>query len=149
MSKVKALGYLGCSITDAKAWENLLVPTFGLERRKDSPKGFHHYRMDECHHRLILKEAKKDKLDFIGWEVETREELQALVAQLKKKKVGVKKASPALCEERKVMCRGVRILHFSDPNPIRARKSRSVSDPILARNLRSVSDPIREKVGSV
>ena len=45
--------------------------------------------------------------------------------------------------------RGVRILHFSDPNPIRARKSRSVSDPIRARNLRSVSDPIREKIGSV
>ena len=55
-------------------------------------------------------------------------------------------------EHTKTLCmitRGVRILHFSDPNPIRARKSRSVSDPIRARNLRSVSDPIREKIGSV
>mgnify|MGYP006412044797 FL=1 len=60
MSKVKALGYIGCSITDSKAWENLLVNTFGLERRQDSPKGVQHYRMDEYHHRLVLKEAKKE-----------------------------------------------------------------------------------------
>ena len=115
MSKVKALGYIGCSVSDAKAWENLLVPNFGLERRKDSAKGIHHYRMDECHHRLVLKEAKKDKLDFIGWEVETREELQALVAQLKKKKVDVKKASAALCEERKVM----EMYYCSGPDKVR------------------------------
>ena len=63
MSKVKALGYIGCSITDSAAWEKLLVPTFGLERRKDSPKGIHEYRMDEYHHRLVLQEGKKDKGD--------------------------------------------------------------------------------------
>ena len=103
MSKVKALGYIGCSVSDAKAWENLLVPIFGLERRSDSPKGVHHYRMDEYHHRLVLHESKKDKLEYIGWETETREDLEALVAHLKKKKVEVKKASGALREERGVM----------------------------------------------
>ena len=59
--------------------------------------------MDEYHHRLVLQEGKKDKLDFIGWEMETREDLQTLVSQLKKKKVDVKKGTSALCEERKVM----------------------------------------------
>ncbi len=110
MSKVKALGYIGCTVTDAQAWEKLLVPMFGLEHRKDSPAGVHHYRMDEYHHRLVLKEGKKDKLDYIGWELETREDLQALVTSLKKQKVEVKKANAALCEERKVMelhyCKG-------------------------------------------
>lgn len=101
---------------------------FGLERRDDSPDGVHQYRMDEYHHRLVLHESKKDKLEYIGWELETREDLEALVASLKKMKVEVKKASASLHEERAVMelywCKGpdnVRTeLYFGMSNDFRA-----------------------------
>nr|NIN35503.1 2,3-dihydroxybiphenyl 1,2-dioxygenase [Gammaproteobacteria bacterium]NIO62828.1 2,3-dihydroxybiphenyl 1,2-dioxygenase [Gammaproteobacteria bacterium] len=62
MSQVKALGYIGCTVSDIAAWDDLIDTVFGLEKRKDSAKGYHQYRVDDYHHRLTLRESKKDKL---------------------------------------------------------------------------------------
>ncbi|MFT7460662.1 MAG: hypothetical protein ACI909_003350, partial [Planctomycetota bacterium] len=81
MSKVKAMGYIGCSISDTKAWETLLFDIFALEKRDDSPRGVLQYRIDDNHHRLSLYKAKKDQLEYLGWEVETQGELEAFATE--------------------------------------------------------------------
>ena len=90
MSQVKALGYIGCAVSDIAAWDDLLNSVFGIKKRKDSPKRFHQYRIDGYHHRISLHESKKDKLKYLGWEMESQEDLDALVRKLKGKGVKVK-----------------------------------------------------------
>lgn len=102
MSRVKALGYIGCEVKDTKAWEELLDTVFGLAKRTDSPKGVDQYRIDDYHHRIALHKSKQDKLAYLGWELETQEQLDVLVSDLKKKKIKVKKGTAKECADRAV-----------------------------------------------
>jgi 2,3-dihydroxybiphenyl 1,2-dioxygenase len=103
MSKVSGLGYLGATITDSGSWHRLLSTVYGLERRGDTPKGVHQYRLDEQHHRLALYEGDSDKIAHVGWEVETREDLRTLAAHLSENGISVEPGEARLCEERAVM----------------------------------------------
>lgn len=103
MSSVSALGYIGCAIKDAKGWDRLLTRIYGLERRGDSPKGMHHYRLDEYHHRLTLHEAHRDRLEYLGWEVDTQEDLERLAEHLRANGVKLNRGNAKLREERAVM----------------------------------------------
>ena len=103
MSKVKALGYIGCSISDARAWEKLLIEVFAMEKRSDSPRGVLQYRIDENHHRLSLYKSKSDKLEYIGWETETQGQLDTFAKELKDKGVKIKRGDKKLLAERAVM----------------------------------------------
>ena len=103
MSKIKGLGYIGCEVTDFSAWDRLLDTVYGLERRADSGKSLHHYRMDDNHHRLALHKSNSNKLKYIGWEVEFQGDLDNLAAELSDKGIAVEAGSAALREERAVM----------------------------------------------
>ncbi|NKB37724.1 MAG: biphenyl 2,3-dioxygenase [Gammaproteobacteria bacterium] len=103
MTPVKALGYIGCSISDSKAWEKLMFEVFALQKRNDSPKKTLQYRIDDNHHRLSLYKSSQDKLDYIGWEVETQDELDDFAADLKDKGVKITHADSKLKAERAVM----------------------------------------------
>jgi len=103
MTSVTALGYIGCSITDAEQWDRLLATIYGMERRNDSPEGAHQYRLDEYHHRLTLYEAEKNKLDYIGWEVETQQDLQLIAERLEANSVKVTTGNAKLRDERAVL----------------------------------------------
>jgi 2,3-dihydroxybiphenyl 1,2-dioxygenase len=103
MSNVKALGYIGCSISDCKAWEKLLLEVFAMEKRTDSPKGVMQYRIDSNHHRLSLYKSKTDQLEYLGWELETQDELDVFAAELKDKGVKIKPGDAKLKAERAVM----------------------------------------------
>ena len=103
MSKVSGLGYLGAKITDPESWHRFLSTVYGLERRGDSPEGVHQYRLDEQHHRIALYEGDSDNVAHVGWEVETREDLEMLAAHLSKNGIAVEPGEARLCEERAVM----------------------------------------------
>ncbi len=103
MSRVISLGYIGCTVSDPQAWDALLGPLFGMERRADSPADRTWYRMDSSHHRLTLHHGKQDRLEYIGWEVGSLEGLRALAESLKSDGEKVSHAGPALCEARRVM----------------------------------------------
>lgn len=102
MPGVTALGYIGCTVSDPKAWENLLCPLFGLERRTDSPKDRDWYRMDGKHHRLALQHGKGERMDHIGWEVAQLENLHELAGELRALGESVTCAPQSLCDERHV-----------------------------------------------
>jgi len=97
------LGYVGCTVTNADAWQHLLRTVYGLERRTDSPDGVHQFRLDEQHHRIALYEGDVDKLAHLGWEVDTREDLRELAAHLSDNGIEVEPGETALCEARAVM----------------------------------------------
>lgn len=103
MANVTALGYVGATITDPHAWHELLTSVYGLERRNDSAQGIHEYRLDEQHHRLALLEGEADGLAYIGWEVETREDLREIAAHLSNNDIRVEPGETKLCDARKVM----------------------------------------------
>ena len=100
---VSALGYVGCTISDTAAWDAYLDLVFGLEKRTDSPAGVHQYRLDDQHHRLALIEGNTDALAYLGWEVETREELHALAKHLEDHGVAVEAGDANLRTDRAVM----------------------------------------------
>ena len=103
MAKIKGLGYIGCEVTDLRAWDKLLDGVYGLERRRDSGVQVRHYRMDDNHHRLALHKADRDRLKYIGWEVESQEDLERLAAALSDKGLEVKAGSASLRARRAVM----------------------------------------------
>ena len=103
MSRVSGLGYVGGPRTDAPVWHELLRTVYGLERCSDSRGGLRQYRLDEHHHWLALQEGDVDKVAFVGWEVETREDFREISARLSENDVAVEPGGRALCEERAVM----------------------------------------------
>ena len=103
MTTVRRLGYIGYDVKDIAAWDNLLVTVYGLEMRRDSPRKARHYRLDERHHRISLYPATSDGISFIGWEVDTRGELQAIGEHLDSHGVKVTHGSKAQIKERAVM----------------------------------------------
>ena len=103
MATVKALGYIGCSISDTKAWEKLLLDVFAMEKRDDSPNNVLQYRIDDNHHRLSLYKSKTDKLEYIGWEMETQNDLDTFASELKSKGVKIQAGDEELKTERSVM----------------------------------------------
>ena len=115
MASVSGLGYVGCTITDYAPWHQLLLTLYGLQRRDDSPAGVHHYRLDEQHHRLALKEGAEDKLAYVGWEVETREDLRTIAARLSENDIQVEGGERDLCAARAVM----ELIVFEGPDGVR------------------------------
>jgi biphenyl-2,3-diol 1,2-dioxygenase len=102
MTGISALGYIGCTVSDPAAWERLLVPLLGMERRADSPQDRTWYRIDSSHHRLTLHHAGTDRLEYIGWEVASEEGLHELAAGLRAAGTDVTRAPHSLCAERHV-----------------------------------------------
>ncbi len=103
MASVTALGYVGCTITDAPAWHELLAGVYGIERRANSPDGVIQYRLDAQHHRIALYDGECDRLAHIGWEVETREDLREIAAHLSDHGFAVEPGEASLCSARAVM----------------------------------------------
>ena len=103
MAEVSALGYVGCTITQPDQWHSFLSSIYGLEQRTDSDPGVYQYRLDDQHHRLALYEGDKDALSYLGWEVDTREQLRELAKHLEDNDVAVEFCDSATCETRAVM----------------------------------------------
>ena len=103
MSGVIALGYIGWEVTDILAWEELMSEVFGLELRTDGLDNTRHYRVDTRHHRISLYPGKEDRVRYIGWEVDSADELEIISANLKKSGVKVTRATREQLDERGVM----------------------------------------------
>ena len=96
VSRVSGLGYVGGPITDAPVWHELLRTVYSLERCSDSRGGLRQYRLDEHHHWLALQEGDVDKVAFVGWEVETREDFREISARLSENDVAVEPGGRAM-----------------------------------------------------
>ena len=91
MISLGRLGYIGWDVKDLKEWDDLLCSVYGLELRADNPRGKRHYRVDNRYQRLSLYQSNEDDVRFIGWEVDSPEELIAITEHLTQCGVDVKK----------------------------------------------------------
>ena len=108
---VQQLGYLGFDVKDLAAWERFGTEVLGMTvSRRDEGRGFA-LRMDGHAHRLFIEQNGGDDLGFVGWQVGTDAELDALAALLRQKGVEVTEGTEELAARRGVR----RLVCFTDP----------------------------------
>ncbi len=102
MVAVSSLGYLGFGVSRLDRWEEFATKVLGLAVAERGAGGAMALRLDDYRQRIVLEEGEADDLAFIGWEVESREVLEALRRRLEEAGVAVAEASPEEAAERGV-----------------------------------------------
>ena len=114
MAGVTKLAYLGFNVADVSQWRTILFDILGLEQRNDSADGQINLRMDGHHHRLSFVDSDQDSLAYIGWEVDTIDQFQALYNHLQGMGIGVEMASEADKQDRMVL----ELMKFRGPDNV-------------------------------
>jgi biphenyl-2,3-diol 1,2-dioxygenase len=114
MTSVKQLGYLALNVSDLEAWEKFAAEVLGLQVLPLESDGSLFLRMDENHHRFMLKQGDADDVAAIGWEVNNQQELAELAAQLRSADIEVTAGSPDEARARRVG----ELIKFNDPSGI-------------------------------
>jgi 2,3-dihydroxybiphenyl 1,2-dioxygenase len=114
MPSVRQLGYLGFEVSDVARWERFAVDVLGLAPAQRAADGSLALRMDEREQRIVLHPGPADDLAYLGFEVATDADLEALGAALARAghEVGEGKAETAAAR------RVARLLHATDPSGI-------------------------------
>jgi 2,3-dihydroxybiphenyl 1,2-dioxygenase len=114
MMGVTQLGYLGLEVSDLGEWERFAAEVLGLQVVAKTANGSMLLRMDENHHRFILRQGGADDVAFVGWEVADQAALRELGQKLNQAGIETVAGAPEETAARGV----VEILKFSDPNGI-------------------------------
>jgi biphenyl-2,3-diol 1,2-dioxygenase len=114
MTRIRQLGYLGLEISDLAAWERFAVDVIGLAPGRRSADGSLALRMDDHEQRIVLHPGRADDLAYLGFEVATDAELEALGATLVRAGFAVGEGKPETCAARRVS----RLLQLADPSGI-------------------------------
>src|SRR5580692_7480570 len=114
MASVTQLGYLGLNVKNVAEWERFATEILGRQSAGDAPDGSRYLRMDEHHHRFIVRENDADDLAFVGWEVTDQPALRELTAQIQAAGIEVTPGTPELARARGV----VELVQFRDPSGI-------------------------------
>jgi biphenyl-2,3-diol 1,2-dioxygenase len=114
MASVTQLGYLGLNVKVLADWERFATEILGLQSSGIAADGALYLRMDENHHRFILRENEADDVAFIGWEVSDEPGLHALTMQLEAAGIEVTGGTAELAHHRGV----AELIQFRDPSGI-------------------------------
>jgi 2,3-dihydroxybiphenyl 1,2-dioxygenase len=112
MGKVNELGYVGISSLDLDAWREYVTNVLGQEVAYDSDAENLFLKMDGHHHRLSVHPGEVEDVAFVGWEVGSAANMQAVAAQLDAADVEVIAGKPELAADRRV----VDLVTFTDPH---------------------------------
>jgi 2,3-dihydroxybiphenyl 1,2-dioxygenase len=107
---LKALGYIGIQSSKLDDWSDFATKLLGMQE-VDRAGPVRAFRMDDRKQRLVVTGAESDNLGFLGWEVDSRSDLEALAALLDRANVRVTLESKALAAERRV----TELISFRDP----------------------------------
>lgn len=105
-----SLGYIGVRSSRTADWQSFATNLLGMQQ-VDAGGSVRAFRMDDRKQRLIVTGDGAEGLDFMGWEVETPDALEALAARLENAGVAVTLERSALADERHV----TRLISFCDP----------------------------------
>jgi 2,3-dihydroxybiphenyl 1,2-dioxygenase len=108
------LGYIGLGVSDLNAWDNFLTQVLGLQANGEGGAGERYYRMDDNHHRIVVREDPQDDICLIGWEVLNDQVMDTLAKRLEAAGVVVHHASDEEAAAKHVSG----LLQFDDPNGI-------------------------------
>jgi 2,3-dihydroxybiphenyl 1,2-dioxygenase len=112
MASVQRLGYVGISARDLDEWKKYATEVLGHEVVHDSDDQHLFLKMDGHHHRLAVHPAETEDVAYVGWEVGSAANMEALAAQLDAAGVAVTAATPEEAADRRV----VDFVHFVDPH---------------------------------
>jgi 2,3-dihydroxybiphenyl 1,2-dioxygenase len=112
--RVRQLAYVGFAVQDPEAWVRFGTDVLGFMPAHPAD-GARRLRIDERHWRIAVEPGTHDDLSFIGLEVATDAELDALAARLASAGVAVMDGAGGLAADRGVS----RLLHCTDPLGIR------------------------------
>lgn len=107
---LQGLGYIGVHSAKSADWEQFATGLLGMQRF-DAGGSTRAFRMDDRKQRLIVSGDSGEGLAYMGWEVASHDELDALAGRLENAGVAVKLEGPPLADERHV----ARLVSFSDP----------------------------------
>lgn len=100
MVSVSELGYLGIGVSDIDAWRSYASDILGVEV-VDNEGGID-LRYDDKAWRLSLRPSGEDDVVFLGFEVDSIQNLEALAAHLASMGVSVRDGDAELCAARQV-----------------------------------------------
>ncbi|MCU1454111.1 MAG: 2,3-dihydroxybiphenyl 1,2-dioxygenase [Acidimicrobiales bacterium] len=106
-----SLGYLGFDTVDTKAWADYApaVLGFGLAPASDAETVY--LRMDDRRYRIALHAGERDRIAYMGWELQNRPAFEAAVDELERGGVAVDAGDDDLAERRGVHA----LATFRDP----------------------------------
>lgn len=107
---IQSLGYIGVAAQGLEDWAQFGTRFLGMQAVDRSTRRMA-LRMDDRKQRLVIEDAGRNGLGYIGWETADQNNLDALAARLEHHGVAVEHGGPALCDERKVRD----LIRFADP----------------------------------
>jgi len=109
-TELKSLGYIGVRSDKLADWSELATKLLGMQQ-VDQASNLRTFRMDDRKQRYIISSDGAEGLGFMGWEVDSRGDLDKLAARLETAGVAVARGSRALAEQRRV----TDLITFADP----------------------------------
>lgn len=107
---LKSLGYIGVRSDKLADWSELATKLLGMQA-VDQARNLRTFRMDDRKQRYIVTNDGADGLGFMGWEVESQDDVGALAARLEGAGISVSHGARSLAEQRRV----TDLITFSDP----------------------------------
>lgn len=108
---LSSLGYIGIRSSRTEDWSGFATDLLGMQQ-VDRGGNSRAFRMDDRKQRLLVTDQGDEGLDFMGWEVESPAELDALASRLENAGVAVTLENAALADQRLVS----RLISFQDPD---------------------------------
>lgn len=96
---IAALAYLGVHSDKLEDWSDFSQNLLGMQQI-DRGAGSRSFRMDDRKQRLVISGEKGDQLAFMGWEVDTRDDLNYYAARLDAAGIAVHAAPATLTDQR-------------------------------------------------
>ncbi|MGH7819018.1 MAG: VOC family protein, partial [Candidatus Binatia bacterium] len=109
--KIRSLGYVGMGSPRAKEWDRFAPEILGAPLWTEPADGSSYLRLDERAYRIAVHPAKRDELQYLGWEVPGPTALEEAVEDLDRAKIPAERGSAEECGKRWVEG----LVRFRDP----------------------------------
>ena len=96
---ISSLSYIGVNSDKIEDWSEFSQKCLGMQQ-VDRTKGALSFRMDDHKQRLAITGDTGDNMAFMGWEVESKNDIEFYANKLEKNNIEVIYADKNLCDKR-------------------------------------------------
>ncbi|MGA4792289.1 VOC family protein [Nocardia sp. AB354] len=111
MAAVSQLSYVVGTSSDVPGWKQYATDVLGLEISRDSDDNLLYVRADDRHHRIGVRAGHDEDVAYVGWDVTSKDALEAAAARLEAAGIAVIAGTPEEAADRHVM----EFVHFTCP----------------------------------
>ena len=95
---INSLSYIGVNSDKIEDWSEYTQKSLGMQQ-VDRAKGTLSFRMDDHKQRLAITGDTGDNMAFMGWEVESKDDIEMYATRLQKNNIDVIYADKNLCDK--------------------------------------------------